>query len=138
MANIVTTTVTTDNNYRTIVVVNGRLDTSDLPGTVILDVANLQPIDPLSRKKASGLGFIDVDYSVTPGIIVDLYFDGTTPELIHSFIASGEWPAYIYDGGRAPKATTVKNGKITISTRGAGAGGDVSFSIKAEFYKMSG
>lgn len=137
MANVVSINVIRDGNHYTTVEVVGTLDTSDYASTTILDVANLQPLDPLSGNKARGLGFIKAGYDIIEGLEVNLIFDGTTPELIHSFTNTGYWPDYRREGGRAPLTATVKNGKIKLSTKGFITGGTFTFNIKAEFYKMS-
>lgn len=137
MANVVSANVIRDGLHYTTVEVVGTLDTSDYASTTILDVATLLYIDPLSKNKAVGLGFIRAGYDVIDGLQVNLVFDGTTPELIHSFIGAGHWPDYRHEGGRAPLTSTVKNGKIKLSTKGFISGGTFTFNIKAEFYKMS-
>lgn len=129
MANQINSRVLVDGPSVVDIEVTGLLDTSDLEDYVILDVAELEPVDPLSRAKATGIGIVSISsYSIQDGLTVEISLEAYSPNDIVAVLTgrgSNSWEKdgwrYCYEEG--------KTGRILLSTFGVVEGGEYFFTL---------
>lgn len=126
MANVTTIQTLVDGQRNVVVKLSGILDTADITSTTVLDPATLSGIDDYGTK-GTRLIIDHIDFNVESGLAVNLYWDATTPVLIHSLVNSGDDLDYKGFGGLYNNAGSGVTGKITYTTQGWA--GTVSFIV---------
>ncbi len=125
MANAHTTTVIEDGARNLNVNLTGVLDTSDMPPTVMVSKASCaQYKPPLFRLD-------DIEFSVTDGIVVFLWWEGTPDHLILPL--SGRGILKYHDGGLHNDAY-MPTGALKVSTTGYSMG-TAAFTIQLSMVK---
>ena len=136
MANSLVVKTELDGPGITILSVTGLLDTSDISSTTLIDAANLEPMDPILKNLAAGLGVSRIEFDIEDGLIVNLYFEASpTSELIKPLTGRGKFEMHRFGWQRCLNAG--KTGKILISTQGFTAGGTFTFGITLYLRKQA-
>lgn len=136
MANAVVVKTELDGSGVTILSVTGVLDTSDVAYSTLIDAADLEPMDPVLKNLASGLGVSRIEFDVEDGLIVNLFFDASpTPELIKPLTGRGKFEYHRFGWQSCKNAG--KTGKISISTQGFTAGGTFTFGMTLYLRKQA-
>ena len=128
MANVTAVQTLVDGPRNVVVKLSGILDTADIGSTVVIDPALLSGID-CDGNKGTRLVIDHIDFNVEAGLAVNLYWDATTPVLIHSLVNSGDELDYKKMGGLWNNAGTGITGKITYTTQGWSASAILSFTV---------
>lgn len=117
MANVTAIQTLVDGQRNVVVKLSGILDTADITSTTVLDPATLSGIDDYGTK-GTRLIIDHIDFNVEAGLAVNLYWDATTPVLIHSLVNSGDDLDYKSFGGLYNNSGAGVTGKITYTTQG--------------------
>lgn len=128
MANLFSTQTLLDGPRNTVIKVEGVLDSSDLPITVIADPATLCGIDSSLGTKAAKLAITDLIYNVEDGLELRLAWDATPPIRIEQLTGRGKMHFQSF-GGLTNNAGTGVTGKITLATEGWKAAALYSFTL---------
>lgn len=128
MANSITTQIQLDGPRNVWVKFEGKLDTADFTGQVVLDPALLQGIDWSGSLKAAKLRIEEIQFDIEDALAIELFWDATVPVRIGSYVGREE-QCYRDFGGLVNNAGAGVNGKITASSQGASAGPILSFMI---------
>lgn len=108
MANAFTTHIFEQGPRNAVVQLTGLLDTANEAITVKVDPANFAPV-PV------GFRIDHIDYSISDGIEVQLFWDATTPDLILPLAGRGRLGFSNFGGLQNPKSTGW-TGKISQTT----------------------
>ena len=128
MSNITAIQTLVDGPRNVVLKLSGILDTADIGSTVVVDPATLSGIDNYGTK-GTRLIIDHIDFNVEAGLAVNLYWDATTPVLIHSLVNSGDDLDYKAMGGLWNNSGTGITGKITYTTQGWSASAVLSFTV---------
>lgn len=135
MANAITQRLLVDGPALTSLIVTGILDTSDLTAYTIVDPSVLDYVDQLTKARASGMGIINFEYSISDGLEVTTYFDCPAPDIISVFTGRGKM-SFNKEGYRACQNSN-PTGLIKINTFGVVSGGTATFTLKIEMRKRT-
>jgi hypothetical protein len=136
MANITSIQILEDGDRNVIAKLVGKLDTSNVSATTLLDPATLASVNAsgLNSQKASTLAIESVIFDIEDGLVVGLYWDATAP--VPAWYFSGrdkmnvEFTAYLQNNAGAGKT-----GKILYDTSGW-TSGTKSFSMVIQCIKQ--
>jgi hypothetical protein len=136
MANVTSIQILEDGDRNVVAKLIGKLDTSNVSSTTLLDPATLTSVNTsgLNPQKASTLAIESVIFDIEDGLTVNLYWDATTP--VPAWYFSGrdkmnvEFTAFLQN----PKAAGY-TGKILYDTSGWTTG-TKSFSMVIQCIKQ--
>ena len=134
MANSTSSQIMLDGPRNVIIKYEGILDTADLALVTVLDPALLAGIDNTGTVKAKKLQITDILFVVQDLLVVELFWDATTPQRIESFTGRGHGK-YEAFGGIVNNAGAGVTGKILASTQGASPGQILPFSLTIKCVK---
>jgi hypothetical protein len=134
MANSTTVQVLGDGERNFEVLVQGTLDSSDLAATTVVDPAALAALVATGLPPAQ-LRVDDIQYSIEPGLTVQLQWDATASVVFMNLQGSAEQYFARY-GGLQNNAGAGKTGKITMVTQGWTAGAILHFSFTLKGVKQ--
>lgn len=133
MANSLTVKVLEDGPRNAVVNLVGVVDSSDMTQAPAI---SLNQFLANGRDRLVGLRVIDVNYSVTPDLVVKLDWNANTPQPIGSYSGSNKILAGRY-GGVAPDRTAGGyDGNINLTTKGFVAGKTYGFTLRVEMVKI--
>ena len=136
MANVTAIQILEDGDRNVIAKVTGKLDTSNVSSTTLLDPATLASVNAsgLNSQKASTLAIETVTFDIEDGLTVNLYWDATTPVPAWYFSGRDKMNAE-FTGFLQNNAGVGKTGKILYDTSGWTAG-TKSFSLVIQCIKQ--
>lgn len=136
MANVTSIQILEDGDRNVIVKLTGKLDTSNVASTTLLDPATLASVNAstMSPQKASTLAIESVIFDIEDGLTVNLYWDATTPVPVWYFSGRDKMNAE-FTGFLQNNAGAGKTGKILYDTAGWTAG-TKSFSLVIQCIKQ--
>ena len=135
MANSTTTQVIVDGPRNVVVKIEGILDTSDLPSTVICDPSTYFGMDNTGLVKALGLIIDRVQFAIEDTLECRLAWDATTPTRIMELTGRGT-EKYERFGGMTNNSGAGRTGKILLLTEGWAAGKILSFTLVLSLKKQ--
>ena len=129
MANSVTIQILADGAARTVVKLEGVLDTSDVTSTVVIDPAAQSSVDPTGSNylKASKYRIDKIIHNIEDGLSVNFFWDASTPVRIEDL--TGRAKVEYRDFGGLQNNATSPTGKITYTTQGWSTGSILTFSV---------
>lgn len=118
MANSLTTQLLQDGPRNTVVKVTGILDSGDVSGVVVVNPAALSSMQPgfSSYPPPDTLAIKAMDFSISDGTDVQIYYDATVPVLFEVLTGRGK-SDFREIGFQQNNAGAGVNGKITLTTR---------------------
>ena len=130
MANSTTIQILNDGPARTVLKLEGVLDTSDVSSTTVIDPAAQASVDPMGSNylKASQYRIDKIIHNIEDSLSVNLFWDATTPVRIEELTGRGK-AEYRDFGGLQNSSGAGKTGKITFTTQGWAASAVLSFSV---------
>ena len=136
MANVTAIQILEDGDRNVIAKVTGKLDTSNVSSTTLLDPATLASVNAsgLNSQKASTLAIESVIFDIEDGLIVNLYWDATTVVPAWYFSGRDKMNAE-FTGFLQNNAGAGKTGKILYDTSGW-TSGTKSFSLVIQCIKQ--
>ena len=137
MANINSVQILEDGDRNVLVKVIGKLDTSDLALTTLVDPATLASVNAsgLNSQKANTLAIESVVFDIEDGLVVNLYWDADTDVPIWYFSGRDKMNME-FTGFLQNNAGTGKTGKILYSTNGYSVGKVLSYSLVLSLIKQ--
>ena len=138
MANSTSIQIMEDGAVRTVLKVEGVLDTSDVSSTLLVDPAVRSSVDPTGSNylKASSYRISKIIHNIEDGLSFNLFWDATTPVRIEELTGRAKVDYRDFGGlqlkgsdgtpGVAPAGWT---GKIYYSTEGYAVGKVLSYSV---------
>lgn len=123
MANVTSIQILEDGDRNVVAKLTGKLDTSNVSLTTLLDPATLADVNAstLSPQKATTLAIESVTFDIQDGLVVGLYWDATTDVPIWYFSGRDkmnmEFTTFLQNN-----AGTGKTGKILFDTSGYTSG----------------
>jgi hypothetical protein len=136
MANVTSIQILEDGDRNVIAKLVGKLDTSNVSLTTLLDPATLTSVNTsgLNPQKASTLAIETVTFDIEDGLAVNLYWDATTDVTIWRFVGRGfvmgEPIGFLQNNSGAGVT-----GKVLYDTDGYSSG-SLSFSLLIECIKQ--
>lgn len=128
MANATTTQSFIDGPRNLVIKVTGILDTSDISPAIVV-------VDPNTGQFPAAKCRLDrVNYAISDGLQVRLYWDATVPTLINVLSGRGRIDAYEF-GGELNNAAS-PTGNITLATEGFATGVISAFTLLLEMVKQ--
>lgn len=129
MANVTSIQILEDGAARTVVKLEGILDTSDVSSTTVVDPAAQSSVDPTGSNylKASKYRIDKIIHNIEDGLAVNLFWDAATPVRIEEL--TGRAKVEYRDFGGLQNNATSPTGKITYTTQGWSTGAVLSFSL---------
>lgn len=135
MANSTNIQVISDGPRNTIIKVVGTLDTSDLADTVIANPATLTGIDISGAQKAATFRIQKLSYNVEDGLVVNLFWQASTNQLIEALAGRGNMEFKDFSG-LTNDAGAGKTGAIVANTQGWASGQTLTFTIVMHLLKQ--
>ena len=138
MANLTSIQILEDGASRTVLKLEGVLDTSDVSSTVVVDPAAQSSVDPTGSNylKASSYCIDKIIHNIEDGISVNFFWDATAQVRIEELNGRGKADYRDFGGlqlkGADGTANTVpagSTGKIKYTTEGWSVGKVLSFSV---------
>lgn len=118
MANITSLQILEDGPRNVVVKVAGVLDTADISLATLLDPATLSDINPaFAGIKAATLAISTVQFTIEPGLAVQLFWDATTDDLALSLTGNDTFCFQETQLIQNPKSAGY-NGKLLYKTSG--------------------
>lgn len=135
MVNEVTVQTILDGPRNVVIKGSGVLDTSDLAQTVLIDPAVLAGIDNTGTVKAAKLRLERVIWNCEQPLVVNMWWDATTPVRIEDLTGQGhkEFKSF---GGLTNNAGAGVTGKVLYGTQGFTVGTVLSYTFTLEFIKQ--
>lgn len=133
MANSVTVEVVVDGPRNAIVNVVGVVDTANMTQAPLV---SLSQFTANNGWRLVGLRVVDVDYSVTDGLVVRLDWNSSTPQPIMALSGSNEIHGKEHGGLTPNKAVGGYDGSINLATSGFTAGRSYAFTLRMCMTKM--
>jgi hypothetical protein len=136
MANVTGTQILEDGDRNVILKLTGKLDTSNVSLTTLLDPATLSSVNTsgLNPQKASTLAIETVTFDIEDGLAVNLYWDADVDVPIWYFVGRDKMNME-FTGFLQNNAGTGKTGKILYDTSGW-TSGTKSFSLVIQCIKQ--
>jgi hypothetical protein len=138
MANSTSIQILEDGSARTVLKVEGVLDTSDISSTLLVDPAAQATVDPTGSNylKASAYRISKIIHNIEDGLSFNLFWDATSPVRIEELTGRAKVDYRDFGGlqlkgstGTANTAPAGATGKIYYSTQGWSTGAILSFSV---------
>ena len=138
MANSTSIQILEDGAVRTVLKLEGVLDTSDISSTVVVDPAVQSSVDPTGSNylKASSYRISKIIHNIEDGLSVNLFWDATSPVRIEELTGRAKVDYRDFGGlqlkgstGTANTAPAGATGKILYTTEGWAATKILSFSL---------
>lgn len=139
MANSLTVTPLVDGSKNLVLNIDGYFDTSNEAYTPLALPANFWGIDNSGNVKAAAFGLRGLQYNVQDVLIVELYWDGTTPILLDSYTGRGKYETTKFGPLYPPAASKAANGLtggLGIATLGWATGAILTCSMTLELVKL--
>lgn len=136
MANVTSIQILEDGDRNVVAKLTGKLDTSNVSLTTLLDPATLASVNAstLNPQKATSLAIETVTFDIQDGLIVGLYWDADVDVPIWYFTGRDkmnmEFTAFLQNN-----AGTGKTGKILYDTSGY-TSGTLTFSLVIQCIKQ--
>lgn len=128
MANVTAVQKIQDGPRNAVFKLTGVLDTSDVASVAVVDVSTLSSLTTQGNTTCTKV-FIDrIEYDVSDGLNVDLYWDATTPVLAVTLYGRGKFKE-CDTGGFVNNSGAGQTGDILLLTRGFSAGTPASYTI---------
>jgi hypothetical protein len=136
MANVTAIQILEDGDRNVIAKLTGKLDTSNVSLTTLLDPATLASVNAsgLNSQKASTLAIETVTFDIEDGLVVNFYWDADTDVPIWYFSGRDKMNME-FTGFLQNNAGTGKTGKILYDTNGW-TSGTKSFSMTIQCIKQ--
>lgn len=136
MANVTAIQILEDGDRNVIAKLTGKLDTSNVSLTTLLDPATLASVNAsgLNSQKASTLAIETVTFDIEDGLVVNFYWDADTDVPIWYFSGRDKMNME-FTGFLQNNAGTGKTGKILYDTNGW-TSGTKSFSMVIQCIKQ--
>jgi len=137
MSNVTTSQVLLEGVRHVVLKLTGVLDTSNVAYGIIVDPANLTPMETDGIIKPAGVRLEHIEFTIQDGLAVYLYWDtdGTeaNAKLIYALEGRGHLPAERH--GSIKNNATSPNGKVGLSTKNWAA--LVAYSLTLTFIKVA-
>lgn len=130
MANSTTIQILEDGAIRTVLKLEGVLDTSDIASSLVVDPAVQASVDPTGSNylKASRYRIDKIIHNIEDALSVNFFWDATTQVRIEELTGRSK-VEYRDFGGLISNAGVGATGKINYTTQGWTAGAVLSFSV---------
>ena len=138
MSNSTSIQILEDGAQRTVLKLEGVLDTSDISSTLVVDHAAQSTVDPTGSGylKASSYRISKIIHNIEDGLSVNFFWDATTPVRIEELTGRAKVDYRDFGGlqlkgssGVANTAPAGATGKILYTTQGWSTGTVLSFSV---------
>ncbi len=133
MANSLTVKVIEDGPRNAIVSVVGVVDTGNMIADPLVSLSQFVGND---RGRFVGLRVVDVEYAITDGLVVNLAWNGNTPEPIAALSGSNEIHGKKHGGIAPNRQASGYDGNINLTTAGYVAGRSYGFTLRMCMTKL--